>query len=334
MEDPELEENGKETRWPSLSQALLRTHKRVDGHYPWLPMILYFTHRLPFSRRVSLELWSRLRLSGQERKHFAVNYPSRLLFCDREKIPPQQSSPKWWKAQSTLTWGFCYLAPTASLAQQTAEKMKILSSPTLTDVYSRCGFCTLILYVCWIEPERKFSFQKVSEFSLVFRELPNQIPTMKCSRKLHEAFNVRANQGKARVTKQMLTVYRFPSRCHALKLAAEWREMRFVCIHLRISELSCEWDGTIPLANNLQSNKIQYFMRWCLECALAGNHFLDIIPSGCRRNEKWILQKCSWSALPIHFEQLSLLNSIFIRAPDRRIEWGNEKGKQIKEIVV
>lgn len=75
---------------------------------------------------------------GQGREYFAVNYPPSLKlsrdFCF--------FAPKWWKAQSTLTCGFCYFA-TNFLRE---IKFFFFCPPLspLTDVYFLCGFCTLI----------------------------------------------------------------------------------------------------------------------------------------------------------------------------------------------
>lgn len=101
-------------------------------------------------RRIfSLVLASFVAYSGLERKHFAVNYlPSPRLWTDRRFAVQQErneKSPKWWKSQSTLTCGFCSAMNPLVLLQlpRKTNKIKILSTPTLTDVYFPCGFCTL-----------------------------------------------------------------------------------------------------------------------------------------------------------------------------------------------
>lgn len=86
---------------------------------------------------------------GLERKHFAVNYPPSLLLLTDRRFSVQQERkeirPKWWKAQSTLTCGFCSAMNLLLLFQlfRKTNKIKILSAPTPFDVYFPCGFCTL-----------------------------------------------------------------------------------------------------------------------------------------------------------------------------------------------
>lgn len=69
---------------------------QTSGHGRSLSMIaddiIFLLIGFPFASRVNLELRSLLRLSGQKRKHFAVNYPTRLpltekRFCLRKEAP-------------------------------------------------------------------------------------------------------------------------------------------------------------------------------------------------------------------------------------------------------
>lgn len=96
-------------------------------------------------------------------------------------------------------------------------------------------------------------------------------------------------------------------------------------------------------ANNFQSNKIQYFMRWCLEYALVGNHFQEYYSIRLpKKRRKWILHE-DFHVLPISIPSLSTSPKNFScwilfheASGDAQGERGKskQKKKQIKEIVV
>lgn len=188
----------------------------------------------------------------------------------------EEAAPKWWKAQSTLTWGFCYSAPNPP--RKASKEIKILSVPTLTDVYFPCGFCTLIFCCCWIEIDESLFLASVLNFhptdsSSVLRWCERKA-TGKCwtkaqtTKKLYMLLNVTENHFlfcckeafvMAALMEELSTIYRLPAdklqKLHArgwfrfmskiwmangpLLIPIRWLEMRFMCIYLWILQPFC-----------------------------------------------------------------------------------------------
>lgn len=73
-----------------------------DGHYPWLLMMLHFCLSSSFPPGRFLSSFSVL-------VSFVALRIEAKVFCGKLSTPApslEEAAPEWWKAQSTLTWGF------------------------------------------------------------------------------------------------------------------------------------------------------------------------------------------------------------------------------------
>lgn len=253
----------RQRRWSFYTKALHPTNE-----WTWAVIIhdcrwyYIFTHRFPF--RLSGKSWASV--------SFAAFWTKTKTFCgklpdspstDREKILPQQRSPKWWKAQSTLTCGFCYLAPSAP-PQKTAEEIKILFSATLTDVYFRCGFCTLRYCLPLLNWAKAKVYIPKTFFLLywTFFELWNCFLSKATQWSFQGNFMKRSMSGK--ITSNLawrkkcwqFIVYFLLS---SLKLATCWMTWNEICVHLPVNVVaisSATFRAQLQMKRNISSQAI------------------------------------------------------------------------------
>lgn len=170
---------------------------------------------------------------------------------------------------------------------------------------------------------------------------------MKCSLSKTTQWSVQENFMKRSMSRKITRISRDERNADSLsffllsslKLVADWHEMRFVCSCLWMLQLnSATFHAQLGTERNASSQTIfiliKFNISWddVLSALSLGMIFENIIPSGCRRNEKWILQKCSWRAPSIHFAKAFSLNIIFIRATGTEVELRMRRRNRLRKL--